>query len=166
MSTKPRETRTSNRVIFLDFDGVILTGRTAAAYDLGWTKSLPDPVACYAIRRACDTGVKLVISSAHRSFNNCSDTLKRANLYDLLHRDWRTKELPGDRPFEIAEWLKRHRDVTDYAIIDDDPFRWTKEQRNKWIPTDPIEGMDSRALARLIEWSGAKRWRKPEPKKL
>lgn len=152
------------RVIFLDFDGVIMTLRLALATGQGWVDPPPDPLATMFLRRICEIGVKIVVTSTWRKHElggwGCAkNKLKEGNLLEFLHEDWRTIQVPwgtdgsrDTRPREITEWLSRHPEVTDYRIIDDDSFAWTPEQDAKWIRCHPGDGLPSEGMIELLDW--------------
>jgi hypothetical protein len=160
------------KVIFLDFDGVILTLRTCMAGGQGWTNSPPDYPLMLALKRMGEKGVRLVISSTHREFGegHCFKILDhfapQIKLTDYLLTDWRTgvredKQFINSRPSQIAEWLSRHPEVTDYRILDDEHWNWTEDQRPKWARCHPHHGLMSRGLIRLLEWSGVREHHSP-----
>jgi hypothetical protein len=143
------------RVIFLDFDGVILTMRCAIADGRGHSGSAPDPLACAVIRRACEAGVRLVISSAWRSSKErVMEKLTQGGLEPFLLPGWRTRNNSENRPLVIAEWLEAHPEVFDYRILDDDPFDWTPDQRRRWLQCDPLNGFQWEEMAELLKWAG------------
>lgn len=102
-----------------------------------------DPIGCGILLRIIkDFNCKIVISSTWRFNAVMSDqiqdgdeefqfknllfnNLKNSGLLPFIHPDWRTvdlhrfndKKVRGD---EIQEWLNRHKEVSNYAIIDDD----------------------------------------------
>lgn len=165
------------KIIFLDFDGVILTLRTSIAGGRGFTRSTPDFTVMTALHRACLAGAKLVISSAHRDLGqeHCVQILDAfqpvIKLSQYLHQVWRTVSdfdppmgsHPASRPKQIDEWLSRHPDTTDYRILDDDAFPWTPEQQKKWLRCDSHAGMGWQSLEYLLEWSGAEKPHRNEP---
>ena len=148
------------KVIFLDFDGVILTLRTKFASGKSWSAADPDPVLVAVLKRCCAKGVKLVISSTWRDINpRCHDVLKACGLFEFLHKDWRTgvsdtKEFARSRPEEVHEWIKRHTDdVDDYRILDDEDWRWDAIQALKFLKCDAEDGASARVLKQLLEFS-------------
>jgi hypothetical protein len=154
------------KALFLDFDGVILTLRTLVASEfMGHSNAAPDPVVCELIRRVCATGVWLVISSSWRDSERlCKQKLAEGGLLVFLHEDWRTGDCgygQESRALEIADWLKRHPEVTDYRIADDDQFAWTSEQDARWLKCHPYDGMPAMAMKELAEWAGVVRTQKP-----
>jgi hypothetical protein len=152
-----------SRVLFLDFDGVILTLRTTLAHGRGWNRAQCDMVLVTAIRRVCETGVRIVVSSTWRTLGTMAmDKLRECGLADHVHEDWRTKELAapelhGDRPLELREWLSRHPEVTDYRILDDDKFSWDADQLERWLVCDGEDGAPAKAIMALLKWAGVGR---------
>lgn len=158
------------KVIFLDFDGVILTLRTCVANELhGWSIAAPDPVLVNVLRRCCLEGVEIVVSSTWRTHEeSCKMKLADCGLVIFLHHDWRTiekhyGEANESRPHEIGEWLSRHPEVTDYRILDDDSWKWTPEQAPRSLKCDAENGADARVMIALLEWAGARKKPSKEP---
>ena len=158
------------KIIFLDFDGVILTLRTCIAHDQhGWSNAAPDPVLVNVLKRCCAQGVCIVVSSTWRTHQEtCHAKLEEAGLLNFLHADWRTIEnhfggAVDSRPYEIAEWLSRHPEVKDYRILDDDSWNWTQEQAPHSLKCCPEDGASARVMKDLLEWAGAKK--KPSERK-
>lgn len=149
------------RVLFLDFDGVILTLRTLLACEYyGHSQAAPDPMLCALLRRVCASGVQIVVSSSWRDAEKmCREKLTEAGLEEFLHSDWRTGET-GHRPREIQAWLSAHPEVADYLILDDDDFGWEGEQSNRWIECSAYDGMSAIGMKLLEEWSGIERKRR------
>lgn len=146
------------KVLFLDFDGVILTLRQALAQGTTWSRSTPDPVATAAIARCGNAGVKIVVSSSWRDHEpSTKEKLEQGGLIDFLHDDWRTKDYAsepgGSRPTEIAEWLSRHPEVTAYRILDDDPWKWHSDQVPNVIPCHHLDGIDTNGIRSLLEFA-------------
>ena len=146
-------------VVFLDFDGVILTLRTCLAEGTSWSRAKPDPVLTGVLRRICTVGVKIVVSSAWRDAEKITkDKLAEGGLIEHLHADWKTKELRSrqaysDRPEEVAEWLSRHPEITSYRILDDDPWAWTPKQAERFLQCDAHEGASATVIKALIDWA-------------
>lgn len=145
------------RVIFLDCDGVLNHVGTFRAYRAAGTPSaFPlDQDACDLFRGVCEaTGAKAVLSSAWRGIPEGERLLRDRGALKHWHRDKRTKQLPyhsgHTRGAEIAEWLSRHPEVTEYAIVDDDSDM-LPEQMPRFVQTDFEAGGLTKAHAdRLI----------------
>lgn len=159
------------KILFLDFDGVILTYRTLlASPHMGHSKAAPDPMLCSLIRRACELGLRIVVSSTWRSMElACKEKLIEAGLLEYLHADWRTTDQGESRPKEISDWMADHPEVTDYRIADDDDFQWAPEQDAKWLKCSPYDGMPAMVMKDFAEWAGVVRTKRqpltptPEP---
>lgn len=119
------------KVLFLDIDGVCnsrdFVRRTGKSL---WNTT--DPEAAKLVQRIIkETGCKVVLSSTWRMY---PDSRKAVRQQVCKYIDC-TKDLQGgakrgvvDRGHEVQEWLDRHPEVTQYAILDDDsdflPNQW------------------------------------------
>ena len=135
------------KVIFLDFDGVLCTGRQAyASGEIGVISGL-DPVALGFLDRICkDYNIKIVISStwrigdSRRNFYEIFGCAGYVNLAKSLHDDWATKSLPDkDRGHEIEEWLSVNE--CDGYLILDDATDMLDYQKPFFVNTDSMNGM-------------------------
>lgn len=114
------------KVLFLDVDGVLATGRSimARGYD-GHSNKGFDPIACEMIQKICDKfGYQLVISSTWKSLGK--EKLQGIMLLSAIaapwHEDWRTpRTKSGSRVSDITAWLDNHPEVKkeDCVIVDD-----------------------------------------------
>ena len=131
------------KILFLDFDGVLVTPRTHIGL-AGKRKVMRDfdPVGIGMINRLCEeTEATIVISSTWRFFDgkqrqivlgkDCEDPtgnfdlrehLRSVGLTASFHDDWQTfvTRLSGTRGMEIRDWLEDHPEITNYIAIDDD----------------------------------------------
>ncbi len=135
------------KVIFLDFDGVICTGRQAIASGERGVISGLDPVALGFLNRICSQNdLKVVISSTWRHGDN------RRHFYEIfgcggyvslahaLHDNWCTPTtINMSRGGEIELWLSRN-ECDGYVIIDDDASM-LDYQLPHFVNTDSINGM-------------------------
>lgn len=145
------------KIIFLDFDGVILTGRTMLTHpERSFSRAAPDPVLCTLLKRICTaTGFKIVVSSTWRTGGDrAKSKLFDVDLEEHLHEDWRTPDLNKGRAHEITDWLSRHPEVTDYRIIDDDDYMWPPDQRQRWLQCSSDDGMLFNEMRELAIWAG------------
>jgi hydroxymethylpyrimidine pyrophosphatase-like HAD family hydrolase len=147
------------KVIFLDIDGVLCTRRSHLAYGKeGGIWHEWDPLAVEVIRKCCERGVKIVLSSTWRKPSNLEHFHEQYAKYGmnpawLYQPDWKTPITTGRRGEEIKQWLNRHPEVTDYRIVDDDNDM-LHEQHAKCIFTDAEDGMTSENIKKLLNWSG------------
>jgi hypothetical protein len=141
------------RVLFLDIDGVLNSTRTCVAFG-GYPMELEhlgafDHVAIRLLQRMCDSaGVQIVLSSAWRLFHDHKEVASALGL-PIIDR---TPSMPGPRGGEIADWLSRHPEVEEYAIVDDDPDM-LPEQLPRFVKTSGEEGLsfgDYRKLCSLL----------------
>lgn len=118
------------KVLFLDIDGVCNSRRFAEAGNSLWNNT--DPVASALVKRIiAETGCKVVLSSTWRMYPESRQAV-RDQVCDYidctidLQRG--AKRNVVDRGHEVKEWLDRHPEVTQYAILDDDsdflPDQW------------------------------------------
>lgn len=135
-------------IIFLDIDGVVCTLRSHFAFDDGFLMLSWDIIACQMIRKLCEKyNCKIVISSTwRRNESRCKMYLATFALITHLHEDWKTisinkkNSIRGD---EINAWLKRHKEIKNYVIIDDDTDFY-KKQKSHLIKTSTDDGFSSK----------------------
>ena len=131
----------SERVIFLDADGVLnhvgLFRNTRTAFPLSRE-------ACERFAKVCEiVGARAVLSSSWRGFVQGERRLREFGALRYWHPDRRTRRNLIERTYgrgdEIAEWLSRHPEVTEYAIVDDDDDM-RPEQMTRFVQTDFANG--------------------------
>lgn len=131
------------KVLFLDIDGVLNSARSCVA-NHGYPHSFDqnqitmfDHIAVGLIRGLCVKGdVSVVVSSAWRVLHHWEAIGKGLDLPTI----GATPQLLGERGGEIAEWLKDHPEVTQYAIVDDDDDM-LPEQRPFFVKTNGMDGL-------------------------
>jgi hypothetical protein len=142
---------TAPRVLFLDLDGVLNSVRSTVG--LGGCPhgleraqvDLFDPVALGLVRGLCRAGgVSVVLSSSWRILHHHANV---AAALDLPIID-QTPSICGPRGREIATWLERHPEVTDWAILDDDADM-LPEQLARFARVDGFEGLSWAAFVGL-----------------
>ena len=141
------------RVLFLDVDGVLNSIRSCYAYG-GYPhtfdencRSKFDWTAVSLIQRICrNSDVKVVISSTWRKFFTYQEIGEGLDLPVIDS----TPELPGWRGYEIKDWLDRHPEVTEYAIIDDDSDM-LPEQKPFFVHVDGRNGISYDNFKQLLE---------------
>ena len=145
----------SNRVIFMDVDGVLNSMRTVYANG-GYPRSLDDvdqfDVHSLAlIRKFCAAaGADIVLSSSWRNWNT-PEACAQAMCLPIVDK---TPHIKGvTRGDEIEAWLQAHADVTEYAIIDDGDGM-LDYQRCRFVRTRTEEGFGFGDYCRLCELFG------------
>jgi len=111
------------KVVFLDFDGVLNSHRTAIAYSgvsysgLSDFRAKMDDVAIRLIGGIVKTaGANVVLSTSWRN-DSAWETYGPALGLPVIGR---TPVVGPSRGHEIAAWLAQHPEVDQYAIIDDE----------------------------------------------
>jgi hypothetical protein len=131
------------KVILLDFDGVlnddawIKDTKDKHPGVLRWAPEvgadLLDPVRCARVQRICDTtGASLLLVTGWRQWASpevLGGLLKSKGLTAPVLGSVGGVKFSGDLRAQAShEWLANHREVTSYAILDDDPFYWSDKR--------------------------------------
>lgn len=154
--------RNMSKVVFLDFDGVLNTGRWYAQMDADSVAdeygSVFDPLAVANLERILtETDAEIVVSSSWKFMGlaKMRDMWKDRNLPGkvigltpnsvsdefLLNADLDYIELLSIRGQEIKEWLTLHgKDVGHYVILDD-TYDILPEQKSHFVLIDPNVGI-------------------------
>ena len=151
------------RILFLDFDGVLITWRSHFARKDMSTKAWehPDPVCANFLRNVIEMStipMHIVVSSSWRKGEiDTMNLLTKCNLIDKLHTDWATTtRWPQDgvpaRGWQIAEWVKAHPDIIDYRILDDDSDM-LPHQFDRFVKCDGWDGLGGREMKTLMDWA-------------
>lgn len=132
-----------DKIIFLDFDGVLNSVRSASAFGgYPWnvnkdSLTMFDPIAIALIKKICkDYEVDIVLSSTWRlkfSIEELSVAL------DLPIVDKTPCKFSASRGEEIGMYLDSNKSITNYCIIDDDSDM-LPNQLNRFVKTSPYEG--------------------------
>lgn len=137
------------KVLFLDFDGVLVTARAQwSAKGGGGRFTEFDPVAIQFLNRLTElVDMKVVVSSVWRYGRTpaeLQELLSQAGfegtVIDKTPRIGRDINGEGVRGDEIKHWLGQHPEVTKYCIIDDDSDMLPEQLRN-FVKTDSMWGM-------------------------
>lgn len=142
------------KVLFLDIDGVVLSGEELWA--TGNNRYLPPAKIALVNEVLRRTGSLVVVSSTWRCFDECLDLLRAAGL-TAIHRDWRTDResrttgglyIGEVRGHQIKRWLDAHPEVDSYAIVDDDADM-LPEQMPRFVQTPFVTGIGQEHVERL-----------------
>lgn len=118
------------KILFLDIDGVCNSGNWAKQGNSMWHGT--DPQAVALVQRIIkETHCRVVLSSTWRLYPEAREVVKR-DVCDFIDvtKDMQRGAKRGvvERGVEVQEWLDRHPEVTQYAILDDDadflPHQW------------------------------------------
>ena len=141
------------KVIFLDFDGVLNSIRSAVAFGgYPWNVNkeslkLFDLVGVALIRKACkEHDYKIILSSTWRK---CFPFKELGEALDLPIVDKTPIIALKGRGYEIDRWLKNN--YTEKYIIIDDDGDMLEYQKEFFIHTDYIEGLTYKNYLDLIK---------------
>ena len=148
------------KVLFLDFDGVINSVRSSAAFGgYPWnineeSLKLFDEVGLLLIRNLCDANdIKIVVSSTWRK---CFTHESLATALDLPIIGATPHKLSHQRRGEeIQEWLDNHKEVKKYVILDDDGDM-LEHQMCRFVQTCPYDGLRWSDYNKIKELFGIK----------
>lgn len=151
------------KILFLDFDGVIITpratllARRGVVIDARSSVKL-DPIAVEVIQRCCEAGARIVVSSSWRTLEeNCRAILARCELVPYLHVDWRTRDddykTADSRGHQIEAWLAAHPLVRSYRIVDDD-CAVRPSQKPYFVQCNAYDGLSFAGIKNLFDWIG------------
>lgn len=145
------------KVIFLDMDGVICVPRANVGVTGIMERLDRQGVDLLNQLAADDPETVYVLSSTWRRHFDQTEMERRLGEYGWtgrFHEDWstirETTPFPGSkfgllrslpRGVEVAEWLARHPEITEYVIIDDDPSI-EPAQRPRFVQTDFDRGFE------------------------
>lgn len=116
-----------SKVIFLDIDGPMIPYRCRFLTNQTSVMTLFDPVAVSLLNGLCEElDCKIVLHTSWLQIMGSDYTLKHCIAQGLkaehFHQDACCKEDFNWRYTRVAEWLNRHPEVVDYAIVDDDGY--------------------------------------------
>lgn len=144
------------KVLFLDIDGVILSGEELHAR--GNHRYLP-PSKIALIQQVCDrSGAVIVVSSTWRAFDETPALLRMAGLQAAIHQEWRTDQehrstsglyVGEARGHQIKRWLDAHPETASYAIVDDDSDM-LPEQMPRLVKTPFQTGIEQAHVDQLV----------------
>lgn len=149
------------RILFLDIDGVLLPGR---AYMLPNQTNNPyvtvfDPCAVSMLNRAlAKQKRKIVVHSSwvkHWTKDEIFKHLVEQGVnQDSFHDDWYTDPHFHWRYDRVRDWMSRHKEVTDWVVVDDEPPASEEDKRflgGHSIFTDFDEGITMKIYRRLLD---------------
>lgn len=150
------KTSDPNKILFLDIDGPMIPTRAFYLKDQGKLMGFGvadtfDPIAVGMLNDVFEqTSCQLVISSTWRikGLKICQELLtKNKVVYNAIHPDWETpRKMSSTRGEEIKMWLNKHKEVTKYAILDDE-----KVDLPNLVRVSNEDGMQLRHHLKLIE---------------
>lgn len=145
------------RVIFLDVDGVLNSAETRAKIDgLKGVSKKNLRILRHIVAR---TQAKIVLTSAWNiNFDEKLVPTTKAGMY-LYHRLWennlwiydKVNDYGGNREQAVAEYVKKHNNLTDWVIIDDTHYGDYEKLNPKHIVyTSPALGLTKASATEAI----------------
>lgn len=145
------------RVIFLDVDGVLNSSETRAKIDgLKGVSKKNLRILRHIVAR---TQAKIVLTSAWNiNFDKKLVPTTKAGMY-LYHRLWennlwiydKVNDYGGNREQAVAEYVKKHNNLTDWVIIDDTHYGDYEKLNPKHIVyTSPALGLTKASATEAI----------------
>lgn len=145
------------RVIFLDVDGVLNSSETRAKIDgLKGVSKKNLRILRHIVAR---TQAKIVLTSAWNiNFDEKLVPTTKAGMY-LYHRLWennlwiydKVNDYGGNREHAVAEYVKKHNNLTDWVIIDDTHYGDYEKLNPKHIVyTSPALGLTKASATEAI----------------
>lgn len=111
-----------NNIVFLDFDGVL-------NLDIdNFTESFKDKIPIENLNKFClKNDFKIVVISSWRKNTNYKEILYKSGLDMNIKILGATEVLEKDRETEIIDYLKKHKNINKFIIIDDGNFNELKK---------------------------------------
>ncbi len=138
---------TAPKTIFLDMDGVLCTVRAHIGQgERGMMRALDREAMglLNVLAEVPGTPVLYVLSSTWRMIYDrpgMESNLRQFGWRGEFHGDWCTiQDRTGHRGVEVADWLLRHPEVTDWVAIDDDSD-FLPDQKSRLALTHAYDGL-------------------------
>lgn len=116
------------KIIFLDIDGPMIPYRCLLLPGQTPVMTLFDPVAVSLLNDLCEKNhFKIVLHTSWVRIMGGKPThehcIKQGIKAEHFHEDAWTDENIIWRYTRVAEWLERHPEITEYCMVDDDPYQ-------------------------------------------
>jgi FMN phosphatase YigB (HAD superfamily) len=144
------------KIIFLDIDGVLNSTSSAIVYN-GYNQL--DPVSIGLLKElTVRTGAQIVISSTWRFRFNREEFIELFSKYGWKKApiiSMTEKSVPDGvtRGHEIDEWLTRHKEITEFVILDDSTD-FLPEQRNNLVLVSNVDGLRFKHMCKALRILG------------
>lgn len=150
-----------NKVLFIDFDGV-LNNRShwflVAAEDIDYenpSSHLSETLVKRLNKIVETTNCNIVISSAWRYHHSLADLRKylkeKGFNYGEKIIDVTKHISPRNREIEVEEWLSRNTNVKQFAIVDDIEFFFDEKYPKQFVKTNADDGLTENNVNAIIE---------------
>lgn len=157
---------TKKRVLFLDIDGPMIPYRAKYLPTQTAVMTKFDPIAVAMINNLCEEfkDLKIVLHTSWVYINGGEETLNHCvqqgiNLEYFYEPEPYVKDDIHWRYNRIAEWLKRHPEITGYVVVDDTPYEadfageyeHPQELNSRIVLIDYNDGITMRKLEEIWE---------------
>lgn len=149
------------KVIFLDIDGVLNeSDYRKEMMSKGHISVVLQQEQLVLLKRIVDaTEASIVLTSSWRKFwrnNECVDSagqiiVKALDEHDLFIIDKTPIIRAGSRSNEVEAWLKNKPYVSQYVILDDNDYSWSRKLRTHWIQCPAATGLTTHLAERAID---------------
>ena len=143
------------RCIFLDIDGVANSDKTLARTPQGYIGISSDTIKL--LKEIVEaTGASIVLSSSWRLMDE-SDIDKKYLYRQLKYKGLsivgQTKNLGGNRGYEISKYLEEHKEIKSFCILDDEFVREFEEHNlsKHFVHTDYTTGLTKKDVEKAIK---------------
>ena len=151
-----KNNKTAQRVLFLDYDGVVNTPiwndkGTKCRYSFPSDGKVNNFQAVQWVSEFCQKcHYGIVVTSTWRKNTNWRECLINGGLRSGIEILGRTEITYGTRGQEIANYLRAHPEIKSYIIVDDDNDM-LPEQQSHFVKTDTERGFGMAEYKRCVE---------------
>lgn len=119
----------SDKIVFLDIDGPMIPYRCLVMPGQTGIMTIFDPVAVSLLNHLCEEhGWKIVLHTSWVRIMGGEETFKHCVQQGIkaqhFHSDAFCDENIHWRYTRVAKWLEQHPEVTQYAMLDDEPYQF------------------------------------------
>lgn len=149
------------KVVFLDYDGVLNNIPYKQSVGEAYFTAFLMPEKVKLVKKIIDaTSAKIVLTTTWRA--NWRETGEQDHRDGILMNKFfadeglkiysKTPDIHQyKRSDEITLWLDAHKDVSEYVILDDDPYFTVEPNLSHFIRTNPNEGLTEQDVKMAID---------------
>lgn len=117
------------KIVFLDIDGPMIPYRCLVMEGQTPIMTLFDPVAVSLLNHMCEKyGFKIVLHTSWvrilGGFETYEHCIKQGLKAENFHEDAWCDENIHWRYTRVSDWLSKHPEITEYAMLDDEPYQY------------------------------------------
>lgn len=151
-----KNNKSLQRVLFLDYDGVVNTlmwneKGTKCSYNYPHDRKVNNFQAVQWISKFCQQcHYSIVVTSTWRMANNWRECLINGGLRSSIEILGCTDITDGKRGDEIKHYLNEHQEIKYYIIVDDEN-ELLAEQQSHFVQTNPLIGFGVREYQKCLK---------------